>query len=53
MKNSVKALMFISAGLIIGWYLHIATEEEIPFSYRTDSIILDTLAAIGLRDYNA
>lgn len=41
-----------TGGLITGWYLHLFTEIKIPYSYRTDNIILDSLAAIGLRNYN-
>lgn len=41
-----------TGALILGWNLHLFTESKIPYSYRTDWITLDTLAALGLRNYN-
>lgn len=55
-KEKVKKTFYVSCvatgGLILGWYLHIFTESKIPYSYRTENIVLDTLAALGIRNYN-
>lgn len=55
-NNKIQTMAVIGAcvtfGICIGWSLHLFTESKIPFSYRTDDIVLDTLAALGIRNYN-
>lgn len=55
MSKVVKVLKIIGLvliGIVIGWFLNIFTQSKIPYSYRTDNLILDILAAVGVRDYN-
>ena len=55
-KKKIGFVLGVTATVIgsikIGWYLKLFTESKIPFSYRTDFIIFDTLSALGLRNYN-
>ena len=46
----ISGLIFGS--MLIGWNLNLFTQKKIPYSYRTDSMVLDTLAALGIRNYN-
>lgn len=54
-KEVVKTALIsgVAVGaLLTGWNLNLFTQKKIPYSYRTDSLVLDTLAALGLRNYN-
>lgn len=52
-KKRIIAVIGLATGsIVVGWYLHQFTESRIPYSYRTGFLILDSLAAVGLRDYN-
>lgn len=55
-KKKIKTVLYFGIGALAlmeaGWRLAIFASSKIPYSYRTDSMLLDTLAAVGLRNYN-